>query len=379
MNTILLTALGAAALLPAAPPNSPVPVLPAENPPVRGKVLVLTNGRTVEGDVERVGDRYRVCRDGGESWVPGTTVFRLCENSREAYLCLRARVHPTDLDGFLRVAEWCHEHGMDREAFEETQGVLKADSKYLQARLMLASLQARSGIAPASAPAPTLPAAPAPPQLDLTAETLTQFGIRVQPILMNACVSCHNDTRPTAFRLTRCDEIGIGNRRTLQQNVLAVLAFVKPDQPQASPFLTKAVSIHWWKQTPQGMILAAGDPTQAPFRNRHAPAFRALEEWVQLAIATTPQLAEVQAQALPAPEPRAVPVTPIRPDAPGPEVLPAPRRTAPEFMTPPPPVGAARPGQPPATPPAPDPYDVGEFNRRNHPERANTNEPPPRQ
>src|SRR5438067_853459 len=78
MNTIILTALSAAVLVPAAPP-----VPPAADQPTTGKVLVLTNERTVEGDVERIGERYRVCRAVGETWVDANQVMRLCASLEE--------------------------------------------------------------------------------------------------------------------------------------------------------------------------------------------------------------------------------------------------------------------------------------------------------
>ena len=38
-------------------------------PATAGRVLILENQRTLEGDVERVGDQYRVRRSTGEMWV----------------------------------------------------------------------------------------------------------------------------------------------------------------------------------------------------------------------------------------------------------------------------------------------------------------------
>ena len=44
--------------------------VPAALPAVTGKVLVLENERTLEGDIERIGDQYRVRRAIGETWLP---------------------------------------------------------------------------------------------------------------------------------------------------------------------------------------------------------------------------------------------------------------------------------------------------------------------
>jgi hypothetical protein len=158
-----------------------------------------------------------------------------------------------------------------------------------------------------------------------------------------------------------------------------VLAYVNPSQPLGSPFLTKAASVHWWKHTADGPQLAAGDPSQPPFQNRHAPAYRTLEDWVRLAVATSPQFVDAQPVAPPplvpaAPPARSVPVEPVRFDPPGVEA-PSPRTVAPPpvpaaLLTPPPPVPAAlRPAVPTATTP-PGVCDADDFNRQHHPDRA---------
>jgi hypothetical protein len=390
MNTILLSALSAAALLPAAPPAAPVPAYPAEALPLTGKVLVLKNERTVEGDIEYVAGRYRVRRPVGETWIEAAGVLRLCGSHAEAYGCLRAQalLKPEDVDRRLRLAEWCLDHGLKAEARAETEEVLRLNKTHPESRRLLARLQTLQtpGVTQPVAPPPALPAPPPAPDLELTSEALNLFGTRVQPILMNACASCHNDTQNTAFRLLPTSEIGVGNRTTLRRNVAAVLAYVSPTQPLASPFLIKAASVHWWRRTPDGPHLAAGDPSQPPFQNRHAPAYRTLEDWVRLAVSTSPQFVDVQPVSLPPAPPttpgaRSVPVEPVRLDAPGVET-PLPRKVEtlppvpPALLTPPPPVPAAlRPASSgPDSPPGA--CDADEFNRRHHPDRTKPAEAP---
>jgi hypothetical protein len=382
MNTILITVLSAAALLPAAPPDTVVAVPPEATLPLTGKILVLTNGHTVDGDIEQIVDRYRVCRSVGETWIPGDKVLRLCADANEAYVYLRARLKPDDIEGRLLLAEWCRDHGMNAEALVETQIVLSRDKNQPLGRRLLAQLQpqtAPGSRAPIAEP-PALPAPPLAPRLDLTAEALNQFATRIQPILMNACANCHNEARGTVFRLTRSYEIGIGNRTTLQQNVSAVLAYVQVDQPQASPFLTKAIGIHWWKETPEGVRVATGDPSQPPFQNRHAPAFRALEDWVRLAVSTSPQYVEIKPVVPPSPpppppalEPRTVPVVPSKPEGPAAEATPLPHKddTTPLPLQP-------QPAAVTTAPPPPGVCDPAEFNRLNHPDRAKPSDPLPK-
>ena len=370
MNTLLSIALSAAALLPAAPPVALGPVRPNEEQLLKGKILVLANGRTVEGDIERIGERYRVCRPVGETWIEGNQDTRLCASPEEVYDVLRVRLKPHDADGRARLAEWCLEHALPRQARVEVEAILIVNEHHLQARRLLARLElSDSPVAPQTVAPPALPTPPPSPRLDLTSEALNQFATRIQPILMNACVSCHNEARGATFRLTRSYEIGVANRSTLRQNVAAVLAYVNVNQPQASPFLTKAMTAHWCQWTPQGMVFKSGDPSQPAIQNRNAPAYRALEEWVHLALSTSPQLADLQAAvtpppSAPAPEPRTIPVTPVETVAPGSETTTRRVETTPSVPA------AAQTAAPAPGPAVPDAYDPDEFNRRNHPDRV---------
>ena len=62
--------------------------------PVTGKVLVLDNERTLEGDIERVGDQYRLRRTVGETWVPAGRALRLCDSLEEAFRMLQEKSAP---------------------------------------------------------------------------------------------------------------------------------------------------------------------------------------------------------------------------------------------------------------------------------------------
>src|SRR5438132_1713855 len=70
-----------------------------------GRVLVLTNERTIEGNIERDGDQYRVRRTVGEVWVPRENVLRLCDSNLEAYhfLCSCANCHATGRGGNFKL------------------------------------------------------------------------------------------------------------------------------------------------------------------------------------------------------------------------------------------------------------------------------------
>src|SRR5262245_43108360 len=84
--------------------------------PKAGRVLVLDNERTLEGDIDRVGEQYRVRRPVGELWLPAENVLFLCDTREEAYAFLRARANLRDPDEHLRLAHWCHRQGLSGHA-----------------------------------------------------------------------------------------------------------------------------------------------------------------------------------------------------------------------------------------------------------------------
>ncbi len=323
MNTsfpLLLCAAAVAALAGAALRAADLPP-----PPTSGKVLVLDNEHTLEGDIARVGDQYRVRRpSGAETWLPAAKALRLCASLEDAYAYLQGRTNLRDPDERLRLAEWCHLHGLRQQALDEVTAAVALRPEHAPSQRLLARLQQIAAAAP-SAPAPTGAEAdpPEPPPVELSAEAMCVFSTKVQPILMNACATCHATGKGGAFKLTRAyDDVGV-SRRTVQQNVAAVLGQVNLERPPGSPLLTKAVTAH-------------GSLTKAPLQGQQAAAFRTLEDWVRLTVEGNPQLRE-----------------PARPTAAALPTEPTPAKALPTAA----PVGPL------------DPFDPIIFNRQMHPEK----------
>jgi hypothetical protein len=349
-------------------------VLHAADPqPAAGKVLLLDHERVLEGDIELVGSQYRVRRAAGETWVQADRAMYLCASLTDAYTHLRSRANLGDADERLRLARWCHLHGLHEQAVTEVKAAAELRPDDGAVRRLLASLeQAAAAPAPAAAPqeAAAEPAAPVP---DVSADSLCAFRTRVQPILMNACAGCHATGRGGAFKLARIYEEAGTNRKTVERNLIAVLAEVNLRSPAGSPLLTKAVSAH------------AGTMTEAPLRGRQAAAYRVLEEWVQRTVADNPQLHGQEVAATPAaPEPKAearrpvetVPAQPAKANdsAPGVEARSVPHVPAEPAAAPA--VPPTKSAEPPSAPPKKaaegpvDPFDPLPFNRQMHPERA---------
>jgi hypothetical protein len=348
-----------------------VPVRAADKPATTGRVLVLDNEHTLEGDIECDGAQYRVRRPLGETWVPADKVLCLCNSREEAYAFLRTRANLQDPDERLRLARWCHLYGLRTQAVAEATAAVELRPNSAEGRQLLHGLQRAAAAAAALPPRPPEtkghdepePAPSALPAVDCSAEALGLFSTRVQPILMNTCVTCHSSGRAGSFRLARAFEDGTVNRRATQQNLVAVLAQVNLERPTASPLLLKAVSIH-------------GEAGQPPLKNRHTPAFHALEEWVRLAVASNRQPQEQPLAAAPEPKLDSPPSAP--PVGPPAEAVSAPaapvRPAGPTSTTPP---SGTAPALPAATPPTPrtvpqpaaeagpaDPFDPVIFNRQ---------------
>jgi hypothetical protein len=307
-----------------------------------GTVLVLVGERTLEGTIDKVGNDYRVRRPHGELTIPANQVLRLCADLDEAFAYVRSRANLNDPDERLRLADWCHVRNLNAQALAEVAAAAALRPGHGPTQRRLAHLRAAlNPEARPPAPAPAAEPEPPPPSLDLGTEALCVFNTKVQPVLMNACASCHATGKGGAFKLTRASSGVTTGSRVVQQNVVAVLSQVNLQQPQGSPLLLKAVTAH-------------GSLAQAPLKSRQAPAYRLLEEWVKQTVETNPQLRE-KAGLPPAAPP---PVRPIVPAAP-----------VTEEKTPPSTFGSDQP-QEPTEPAGPvDPFDPIIFNRQMHPDR----------
>src|SRR4051812_39665505 len=71
-----------------------------ERPPrlAKGRVLILQNQRTLEGEVELNGDQYHIRQKGGEMWVPVENVLCLCASWEDAFGRLSRQANLRDPD-----------------------------------------------------------------------------------------------------------------------------------------------------------------------------------------------------------------------------------------------------------------------------------------
>jgi hypothetical protein len=328
-------------------------------PRSKGTVLLLTNERAFEGDIEKIGDLYRVRKGPGEVVVPAAQALRLCADWDEALAFMRSRANLGDPDERLRLAKWCQLNHQIERARIEARVALEMRPKHFETRQLVKLLEITT--TPKSAK-PAVDPLPPIPRIDLSFESVTAFNQKVQPILMNTCINCHSGAYTGKFRLYRLNEGG--DRAATQRNLAAVLAQVYLDKPAASPLLVMAVSAH-------------GNAKTSPLPGRQAPTFLALCTWLDQTLADNPQLHEKGAVAIPATLPASVAKAPDLSRA-------APAKAEPGAV----PVPSELPGvvvsqaipltpQPAASNHAPvataealgDPFAPGPFNRWAHPDK----------
>jgi hypothetical protein len=341
-----------------------IPVRAGDSLPERatGQVLVLDNERTLEGNIERQGDQFRVRRPLGELRIQSDKVLRLCQSQEEAYEFLRSRANLREPGEHIRLAEWCDQHGLHQQALQEVNlaAALRPSDPEVQ-RLRRALEHVALAPSPAPLPAPGEPASPAPVLPPVTTESLSLFVTRVQPLLMNACAGCHANARGGNLRLARTYDNALANRRTTLQNLAAVLNQVDRTSPQQSPLLTKAVSVH-------------GDMIQPALKGREAPAYKILEKWVSITLEgpepREPQPAPGSAAGFQAPR--------VQKSDAGFASVNEGSRSEPARTARPTGFGQERPkeaSQPPAEQQPADPFDPIIFNRQMHPTQPESKQP----
>jgi hypothetical protein len=175
----------------------------------------------------------------------------------------------------------------------------------------------------------------APPPEVLPAAAVA-FGPRVQPILMNACASCHAAKGYAGtFKLDRV-AAGYANPAATAANLRAAAAQLAPANPANSPLVRMAVTPHGGQKTPA-------------FHDRLHPAVANLEAWARAAL--PPAVAPTAVAA--APPPARLP--PLKPEPTPAPMTPSPvvQAVAVQPAAPPPPAAAPNPA---------DPFDPAAFN-----------------
>ncbi|MEZ5942978.1 MAG: hypothetical protein R3C18_16415 [Planctomycetaceae bacterium] len=218
--------------------------------PVPQGVVVMTDGRTFEGNLREVPGGYRVeQQDGTYNMVPFELILATAESVPAAYRKLRNSVPVHTVDTHMKLAEWCRDRGLMQEARIEVAEALKLEPLRSDVRQLLKEIESNVNPRPLHrevtlAPAMTADGFTKPedrtPQ-GLSNETMQEFIVRIQPLVMNKCgnARCHGgDQSGREFRIQMVRG-GTNQTRVSEENLAALLQQVELTRPEASPLLRK--------------------------------------------------------------------------------------------------------------------------------------------
>jgi tetratricopeptide (TPR) repeat protein len=118
---------------------TPAGALAAEALPFLPKAadeIELTSGSVVEGKVQDLGDSVRVTRGGASIVYPKTMIRKITPKKtvEELYEDQAKALKDADVEGRLRLARWCLEKKLPKEAAAEFRKVLAVDPEHEEAR-----------------------------------------------------------------------------------------------------------------------------------------------------------------------------------------------------------------------------------------------------
>ncbi len=248
----------------------------------KGQVLILKNGNIMEGDIEKVGAQYCLRNGKSEVWIAADKITQLCADWNEAYYFVQRFIKADSAADHVRLARWCQLHKLVEKSLLEARIALNLDPKNSDAKQIITVLERElfeptKGETPKRSTPVQQETAKEPPAVDVTTDTLIGFQSRVQPILFNACVTCHATGHGGKLHLERAS--ATRQQAAAHYNMAAIMPFLDFDRPARSPLLLKAITAH-------------GDAPHAPIKNREAIPFQAIQQWIELTIARNPHLKE---------------------------------------------------------------------------------------
>ncbi len=280
-----LTVLGllwGPATLPAAPPQVPAQATPTAVPPASAPtVLLLSDGRVVQGTIRETDLGYSVATPFGELPFRRRDVVQTFVSIQQVYQYKQSLVPERDPDERLRLAQWCVTQRLFEEARNELDLVLKLSPGLPQAKSMLFMIDAEVRKAslprpdealqrasaeemPAGVPGTLNPsiirelrdeyrrtpnAGGIPIIFDLppavAVKRYREFATFIHPALHRTCAQCHNEQSQGSFRLIQARaRRDLENDLVIRANLDAVLPLVDPFDPEVSKLLTSAIMPH---------------------------------------------------------------------------------------------------------------------------------------
>jgi hypothetical protein len=243
--------------------------------PVAPKLIVLTSGKLVEGEISKSFSGYTVRSGLGSFLVPFQMVKLTADNRHEAYEKYLQLMPEETSANHTTLAKWCIRHQLIHDARTELKKAIFLDNENQEAIALLQQLdriaEVRAAAAASSVPLREPLQVRSERSLEgLTRDEVREFSTAIQPILMNNCAQtgCHHARADNGFQLDFVRITGHGNRLASHRNLQSVIGQIDADQPRQSPLLIKAGDAH----AGIGKTLSGSGPGAAR-------SLRTLEQW----------------------------------------------------------------------------------------------------
>jgi|GEM_PF-1026700 len=286
-----LIALGLSGYAPLALGDPPTPTpsgsVDSQAPALSNTVLLLTNGRVLEGTVTEQGTKYLVQTRNGRLPVDQHAVVKLGRSVKELYQHLAERVPDRDPDEHLKLAQWCLNQGLRDEAKDQLQKVVDLSAGHPQALAMLHQIRGAEEresrrdpeVTQANVEVAERPASYSPVNLGRAQRALgisdfaqipglsraqavkraDHFVKFVDPILQFRCAKCHDERYEGSFQLIhyrqRSDRTTDANRANLD----SVLSLIDLENPARSELLSSSLRPHGKGSKPRPIFRGSND------------------------------------------------------------------------------------------------------------------------
>lgn len=212
------------------------------------KVIVLSNGRVITGDVVDRPGGYLIEDSIGQMVIPYTQVRLTAADLPEAYHKLKQSITEPTATAHIALAQWCFDNRLFDSAREQIKAALILEPERKEARALLKSIERMTLGDAIDIATPIVPRKTRDgfeeseaTSLDGLSTSVTQDYVRrIQPLLMNKCgnAHCHGAAGSSEFRLAPVRLGMSGYRGLTDQNLSAVLRYVDVESPRASLLLS---------------------------------------------------------------------------------------------------------------------------------------------
>lgn len=243
--------------------QTPMYAPPAAPSAPQRQYLLKTDYNILEGTV-RLEGRYYVVQgvNGGSMYVPQEQTLTVCNSMQDVYSARVAAIQSEDAVSYLNLADWCIKYKMLDKAEQHLAYAKRIQYDYpyipvIERRLALAKQQLERELDPANDQ--TVPDSSKNDPItqinklrsertaleqiakNMPGDTLKQFSMEIQPILLNSCgtANCHGSTN-NDFQLIRTPQ----SHNITLKNLYSVLRQIDRNTPDASRILTMSTQAH---------------------------------------------------------------------------------------------------------------------------------------